>query len=114
ELHDCPDCRLAVTYPEPSAEELEAYYPSEYQSWRHPHRALRLARDLTARVRASLPPWGSFRRRGTGSMLDVGCGRGDLLLRFAEAGWSATGIDISANAVRAARELGVEATVGTI
>ena len=114
ELHGCPDCRLAVTYPEPSADELEAYYPAEYQSWQHPSRSLRLVRDLTARLRASLPPWGGFRRRGAGAMLDVGCGRGDLLLRFAEAGWSVAGLDISESAVRAARELGVEAQVGTI
>jgi SAM-dependent methyltransferase len=114
EVHECSHCRLAVTHPQPSIEELEPYYPDDYQSWEHPSRGLRLARDLMARTRASLPPWGPFRRRGTGAMLDVGCGRGDLLVRFAEAGWSATGLDISENAVRAARELGVEAIVGTI
>jgi SAM-dependent methyltransferase len=114
ELRECRDCRLAVTHPQPSLEELESYYPSEYQSWQHPNRGLRLVRDLTARFRASLPPWGPLRHRGAGSMLDVGCGRGDLLLRFAEAGWSVAGLDISESAVRAARELGVEASVGTL
>ena len=47
----------------------------------------------------------------TPALLDVGCGDGRLAKRLYEEGFSVTGIDISPNAVRAARELAVAAEV---
>jgi SAM-dependent methyltransferase len=114
ELRECPDCQLAVTYPQPAGTELERYYPAQYDAWQRPNSMLRAARGLTARVRATLPPYGLLRRRGTGRLLDVGCGRGDLASNFARAGWTSAGLDISPAAVQAAREVGVDAHVGTI
>jgi SAM-dependent methyltransferase len=61
-----------------------------------------------------LPPYGALARDGSGMILDVGCGRGDLASNFARAGWHSCGLDISPAAVRAAREVGVDAYVGTI
>jgi SAM-dependent methyltransferase len=114
ELRECPDCRLAVTHPAPLGDEAAAYYPEQYDAWQRPNPALRAVRGLTATVRAMLPPYGALRRRGSGSVLDVGCGRGDLASNFAQAGWYASGLDISPAAVQAAREVGVDARVGTI
>jgi SAM-dependent methyltransferase len=114
ELRECPDCRLAVTHPAPQGDAAAAYYPDEYDAWSRPNPALRLVRGTTATIRATLPPYGQLRSRGSGSLLDVGCGRGDLASNFARAGWSASGLDISPAAVEAAREVGVDAQVGTI
>jgi ubiquinone/menaquinone biosynthesis C-methylase UbiE len=38
-----------------------------------------------------------------GSVLDVGCGQGSLAIRFAQAGFQATGMDVSSEAIRIAQ-----------
>ncbi len=114
ELRECEHCQLAVTYPQPHGEELVRYYPEEYDAWQRPSRLVGLARGVTARIRATLRPYGRQRRRGAGALLDVGCGRGDLASNFARAGWRSSGLDFSPSAVQAARSVGVDAHVGTI
>lgn len=47
--------------------------------------------------------------RGTGPVLDVGCGPGRHVIALIEAGQAALGIDVSAAAVRAARRRGAPA-----
>lgn len=51
--------------------------------------------------------------QGKGALLDVGCGGGSHAVAFAELGWTVTGIDISGDQVRLARERGVDARVGS-
>ena len=46
--------------------------------------------------------------RGSGRLLDVGCGGGSHLVAFAEAGWSPVGIDVSAELLRLARGRGCD------
>ncbi|HLY86769.1 MAG TPA: class I SAM-dependent methyltransferase [Gaiellaceae bacterium] len=46
---------------------------------------------------------------GTGRLLDVGCGTGSYTAALAERGWDATGVDISVDMLRRARERGVHA-----
>ena len=69
---------------------------------------------MTARIRATLPPYGPQRSLGQGRLLDVGCGRGDLASNFARAGWQSSGLDFAPAAVQSARAVGVDAHVGTI
>jgi SAM-dependent methyltransferase len=45
---------------------------------------------------------------GPGRLLDVGCGTGVHTVAFAEHGWSATGVDVSAAMLRLARARGLE------
>jgi SAM-dependent methyltransferase len=45
---------------------------------------------------------------GSGTLLDVGCGGGSHALAFAERGWRVTGVDVSVEQLRLARERGVE------
>ena len=44
---------------------------------------------------------------GPGKLLDVGCGTGVHTAAFAESGWSVTGVDVSTDQLRLARERGV-------
>jgi SAM-dependent methyltransferase len=44
---------------------------------------------------------------GGGSLLDVGCGTGSYTAALAERGWDVTGVDISEDMLRLARERGV-------
>lgn len=46
---------------------------------------------------------------GTGPLLDVGCGTGGYTAALAERGWNVTGVDISEDMLRLARERGVRA-----
>jgi SAM-dependent methyltransferase len=46
--------------------------------------------------------------RGTGRLLDVGCGTGAHSAPLAELGWHLVGVDISADMLRLARERGLE------
>jgi 2-polyprenyl-3-methyl-5-hydroxy-6-metoxy-1,4-benzoquinol methylase len=50
----------------------------------------------------------------TGRLLDMGCGNGKPMQRFVDAGWTATGIDFDAEAVAAARSVGLDARVGAL
>ena len=71
---------------------------------RNVHMAARLRRPALAGLLA----------QGSGRLLDVGCGRGELASAFVQRGWSAAGVDPSVDAVRFARSLGVDAQHGTL
>jgi SAM-dependent methyltransferase len=49
---------------------------------------------------------------GPGALIDVGCGGGSHAVAFAELGWTVTGVDVSEDQLRLARERGIDATVG--
>jgi ubiquinone/menaquinone biosynthesis C-methylase UbiE len=46
---------------------------------------------------------------GPGSLLDVGCGTGSYAAGLADLGWDVTGVDLSEDMLRRAREKGVDA-----
>lgn len=47
-------------------------------------------------------------------LLDIGCGNGDFLVSAQEAGWQVSGIEPDPKAADAARQRGVDVTVGTV
>jgi SAM-dependent methyltransferase len=46
--------------------------------------------------------------RGRGKLVDVGCGTGSHTVAFQDAGWTVTGVDVSADMLRRARERGLD------
>lgn len=79
----CPVCGLGVIDPIPA--DLSPFYGAEYYKKRH---------GFTARYRT----WRRMRLlrrhvRGTGRLLDVGCGDGDFVAAAMRAGWRACGIE---------------------
>ncbi len=68
--------------------------------------------DWTPRARARLGLLERHARKG--KLLDVGCSTGWFLSVAADAGWQATGIDVSRSAVEQDRSRGLDAKVGTI
>lgn len=115
----CDRCGSGATEPPVAAGELASLYPQAYG----PYDAAsgRLVGTLSAAIRwwqgrraLRRPPLAALREARAGSLVDVGCGRGDLAALFVHRGWRATGVEPSAAAVAAAREQGVDARVGTL
>jgi len=111
----CSSCGLVSLEKFPGKAEQQARYQEDYYDREKGERflgaferALRFFKKL--RVRAILR-----RMPGPGSLLDVGCGRGDLLELFQELGWRAVGTQVSRTAARAARaSRGVEVILGEL
>lgn len=141
-LRQCGSCGLVYVSPRPRVQYLGDYYPDDYpahmpppprqppskDSWRSQIRQASLAaclgypnsgekpwmrrpaRLLRARVqRSGYPPW-----RPHGTVIDVGCGRGDYLLSLQRLGWDVYGIDLSPRAIRATRDNGIPAWQGRL
>jgi SAM-dependent methyltransferase len=124
----CRSCGLAYTSPRPSPSETAAFYPDDY--W-----GRETADGLTGDDARQAPPplrhWveDAYRRRqqrevvrwlarlrpARGRLLDVGCGRGDLLTALRADGWRAQGVEPSAAAAETARRrFGLDVVTGTL
>lgn len=114
----CASCGLAFTQPRLRPEDFATYYPQSYSAYEPNTSARRsLGERLGDLQRQAVVRFGPYRevwRRGPGRILDVGCGVGDLAALFARHGWSAAGIEPSAQAAEHARAAGVEAVTGTL
>jgi SAM-dependent methyltransferase len=94
----CCGCGVEWVSPIPGAEQIGTFYPLAYYAHDADARTSawqRLVRLSGLRVR-SKEPW--FRQAGR--MLDVGCGTGDALKRYAANGWSVCGINFAITAGR--------------
>jgi len=100
----CSACGLGITCPQPSREELEAFYSAES----YDDNKTRV--PFLANYFKSLHPWVriskilSYFPGRTGRMLDIGCGRGWQLKYFRDRGWEAWGTELSGMASVFARE----------
>ena len=108
-----------MTVPRLSGDALSRHYPSDYEPYREHGRSivadlLRRFRDVHMAARLRRPALAALLDLGPGRLLDVGCGRGELASAFVRRGWSAAGLDPSAEAVAWARSLGVDAHRGTL
>lgn len=102
EIVRCTACGLARTDPQPSAAELDRYYPSGYHGESKRYR-LSLDSGLSAVHRARISRIEKL-TGGPGRVLDVGCGPGRFLDQMRRRGWETRGTERSASAAKQARE----------
>src|SRR2546423_3157691 len=100
--------------PREGAEEIASYYSQEYAPYVLPSGPLAAAMRVLQRARDRRFPLGALRERPPGSLLDVGCGRGDLAASWVQTGWRVVGVEPSEQAAAVARMRGVETLVGTL
>jgi SAM-dependent methyltransferase len=124
----CAGCGLVRTEPQPKV--MGDYYPRGYYSFQPPagptiltraridrryHRPIRAGRDIALlsriaakRLTPGLPPG------PPGRLVDVGCGSGEDLAALRYAGWDARGVEVSSDAVDAARAAGLDVHLGDL
>lgn len=110
-LHRCRHCRLVFTVPQLSQDELRALYTAPY----YEKRTLRFGALIERAV-----SWSRRRLADTicrlgppGRVLEIGCGRGEILRMLRQRGWTVTGLELNEAAARRARDLlGSDVVVG--
>ena len=114
-VHQCSICGSGTTLPLAAVEALAAFYPASYAPHDVPRGLLARAMDHVQRARNRRFPLLALRSgRRPGRLLDVGCGRGDLVASWIADGWQALGIEPSPAAAAVARQRGAEVLVGTL
>jgi SAM-dependent methyltransferase len=91
-LVKCRNCGLVYVNPRPRIEEIAAFYPDAYYDTEVFRESLPDSVAHSSEVRR-LADIGRFANKGR--ILDVGCGAGQFLAAAREAGWQASGLEIS-------------------
>lgn len=114
----CRNCGLIYQNPQPSSDELLAFYPAEvYERY---SQSIKSERSLVRRADRS---HGMMRRcqrvlkysSPTGSLLDVGCATGDFIATMRQQGWQVEGVELNPVAAQYARqELDLTVHTGTL
>lgn len=107
-VHECLECGSGTTLPPATDAELSAFYPETYAPFDVPHGLLATAMGLLQRARDRRFPLSTLAAEGSGTLLDVGCGRGDLPASWIAAGWRVLGVEPSPEAASLARSRGVD------
>jgi SAM-dependent methyltransferase len=110
-IHECAQCGSGTTLPLAGEAELDAFYPTAYAPFDIPSGMLARAMALLQSGRDRRFPLASLKRATgarPGTLLDVGCGRGDLAASWIASGWSVFGVEPSAQAAAAARRRGAQ------
>jgi SAM-dependent methyltransferase len=117
-VHECLSCGSGTTLPLAREAELAAFYPLQYAPFDVPRGALAEAMALLQRGRDHRFPLSELAAGGgSRTLLDVGCGRGDLAASWIGAGWRVLGIEPSPQAAETALRRGAEivgATLSTV
>lgn len=128
DYHRCPACDLIYQYPLPRGEEIAGFYPESYVVYCQPTRTEfdavqkavlkhrygydHLATSWPAELAAKLLPFARISevmpRIEGGTLLDIGCGNGEYLLRLRSIGWNCKGVEFNDKAVSICREHGLD------
>jgi SAM-dependent methyltransferase len=113
----CRRCELVYLNPRPAQEELGRIYPPHYHAFQFTASKFGLAYRVRSRLEARrLLTYAKGLPEGA-RILDIGCGDGfhlDLLKRFGHPSWRLTGVDVSEQAVAAARRRGLDVHQGRV
>jgi len=117
----CKTCGLMRTNPRPTPESIGFYYPETYGPWVRPSKNNSPAKEKT------LPAWKKIIKNlifgnplattppiSLGRLLEIGCGSGSFMHSMALKGWQVQGIEYSAKAGKAVKELGYPIHVGPL
>jgi 2-polyprenyl-3-methyl-5-hydroxy-6-metoxy-1,4-benzoquinol methylase len=86
----CKQCKTVYLNPRPTVDEIHNFYPEEFYDTTHtPERTiLEKAKGLLGKLEL-------VKRLQPGSVLDVGCSKGEFLYMMKTMGWNTTGFDFS-------------------
>ncbi len=117
----CRTCGLIQQNPQPERKAVLARYGAEYLAYEVEKQFIyrdlekKALADLGFDQEASRLVAEAHRNGRKPGILDVGCATGALLAAFSEAGWSATGVEVCAEAVEWGREhFGLDLLSGTL
>jgi SAM-dependent methyltransferase len=108
-VHTCQACGSGTTLPLAREDELASFYPQTYAPFDVPSGALATTMAYLQRARDGRFPLAELAAaNGSRTMLDVGCGRGDLAASWIQAGWRVQGIEPSPQAAATASARGAQ------
>jgi len=107
-VHECLRCGSGTTLPLATDAELSAFYPDTYAPFDIPRGLLATAMALLQRARDRRFPLSTLGAGNRGTLLDVGCGRGDLAASWIASGWRVLGVEPSPEAASVAGSRGVD------
>ncbi|MGI8715026.1 MAG: class I SAM-dependent methyltransferase [Solirubrobacteraceae bacterium] len=108
-VHECRACGSGTTLPLAREADLGAFYTADYAPYREPRGALAAAMAFMQRARDRRFPVATLSAAGAaGTLLDVGCGGGELAASWLHQGWRVQGVEPSSQAAAVARGRGVE------
>jgi len=113
-VYECLACGSGTTLPLVSESDLGSFYPAEYAPYRAPTGLLGAAQARMQRARDSRFPLAELDPGRTGTLLDVGCGGGELAASWLRRGWRVLGIEPSPQAAAVAQARGTEIIGATL
>jgi SAM-dependent methyltransferase len=112
-IHRCATCGSGTTLPIVAEDQLGPFYPESYAPFDLPSGLLaRAMAEMQRRRDRRFPLSALDAGNGPGTLLDVGCGRGDLAASWLAAGWTVLGVEPSEQAAQVASRRGAQ-IVGT-
>lgn len=106
ELLACTSCGHIITFPTPSTDTIEKIYKDSY-----PYAIHHTIKSEKVRRAQNLIKFISLETRTSQTLLDLGCGEGELVQEAVKRGWQATGVDINAPSTRSGNETYIKSSI---